>query len=69
MDNEELCDKTNKHFKDKARKNWLGERFASSHNLSVKVYKTWFESQKTHYGKLTQSKSGQDPMEMTERQN
>ena len=33
----------------------------------VKVCKTWFESQRTHYGKLSQSKSGQAPKEMTER--
>ena len=36
--------------------------------LSVKVCKTWFDTQRTHYGKLTQSKSGQAPKEMTERQ-
>ena len=33
------------------------------------VCKTWFESQRTHYCKLTQSKSGQAPKEMMERQN
>ena len=41
-DHEDLYDKTNKHFKDKARKNCLWEGFPSSHNLSVKVCKTWF---------------------------
>ena len=41
----------NKKFKDKARKVCLWERFASSHNLSVKVCKTWFKSQRTPYGK------------------
>ena len=30
---------------------------------------TWLESQKTCYSKLMQSKSGQAPKEMTERQN
>ena len=30
---------------------------------------TWFKSQRTHYGKLTQSKSDQAPKEMIERQN
>ena len=35
--------------------------------LSVKVCKTWLESQRTLYGKLTQSKSGQAPKKMTER--
>ena len=65
---EGLYDKINEHFKDKARKECLWERFANSHKLSVKVYKTWFKSQRTPYGQ-TQSKSGQAPKEMTERQN
>ena len=68
-DHEELYDKTNEHFKDKARKDHPWERFASSCKLSVKVCKTWFISQRTHYVKLTQSKSGQACKEMTERQN
>ena len=67
-DHEELNDKTNEHFKEKAREECLWEMVANSCKLSVKVGKTWFESQKRHYGKLTQSKSGQAP-EMTERQN
>ena len=60
-DHEELYNKTNEHFKDKARKDCLWERFVSNHKLSVKVCKAWFESQRTHYGKLAQSKSGQAP--------
>ena len=52
-DHKELYGNTNKNFKDKARKDCLLERFASSRNLSVKVSKTWFESKRTHYGKLT----------------
>ena len=47
-DHEELNDKTNEHYKDKARKNCLWETFASSHKRSVKVCKSWFESQRTH---------------------
>ena len=35
----------------------------------VKVWKTWFESKRTCYIKLTQCKPGQAPKEMTERQN
>ena len=54
---EELYDKTHKKFKDKAQNNCPWERFSSSLNLSVKVCKTWFESQKTCYRKLTQSKN------------
>ena len=68
-DHEELHHKTNEHFKDKSRKDCLWERFASSQILSVRVCKTWFESQRTRYGKLTQSKSGQAPKEIAERQN
>ena len=68
-DHEELCNKTNnKYFKDKSRKECLSDRFTRSHNLSVKVCKTWFESQMTSYGKLTYSKSGKTPKEMTDRQ-
>ena len=66
---EGLFDKTNDHFKDKVRKECLRKRFASSCNLSVKVCKTWFESERTCYRKLTQSKSGQAPKEMLVRQN
>ena len=32
-DHEELFDKNNKHFKDKARKDCLWDRFTSSHNF------------------------------------
>ena len=67
-DHEELYNKTHEKFKDKGRKDCLWERFVSSHNLSVKVCKTWFKSQRTCFGKLTPSKSGQAPKELTERQ-
>ena len=68
-DHKELFEKTNEHFKDKARKEYLWERFANSCKLSVKLCKTCFESQRTCYSKLGQSKSGWAPKEMTERQN
>ena len=68
-DLQDFYDKTNEHFKDKARKDCLQERVASCCNLSEKVCKTWFESQRTQYEKLIQSKSGQAPKETTERQN
>ena len=38
----ESDEETNKHFKDKARKEC--PRFANSRKLSVKVCKTWFDS-------------------------
>ena len=68
-DHEGLYGKSNNKFKDKARKDNVCERFSSNHNLSVKVCKTWFDSQRTHYRKLMQFKSGQVSMEITERQN
>ena len=68
-DYEELCNKTYDHFKDKARKECLWERFVNCHKLSVKVCKIWFELQRTCYGNLTQSKFGQALKEMTECQN
>ena len=68
-DHEELYYLTNEHCKDKARKKCLWDRFASSRKLSVKVCKSWFELQRTCYDKLTQTKSGQAPKEMTKRQN
>ena len=43
-DHEELYNKTNEHFMDKARKECCWERFANSRKLSVKVCKIWFES-------------------------
>ena len=43
-DLEMLYNKTNEHFKDKARKDCVWKRFASSSHLSVMKYETWFES-------------------------
>ena len=43
-DHEELYDKTNEYFKDKARNQCFWEGFANSRKLSVKVCKTNFES-------------------------
>ena len=42
-DHEELYNKTDEHFKDKARKEFLWEQFSNSHKLFVKVCKTWFD--------------------------
>ena len=64
----ELYDNTSEHFKEKARKELLWEEFVRSHKLSVKVCKNWFDSQRTHYGKLTQLKARQAPKEMMEHQ-
>ena len=39
-DHEELYDKTNKHFKDKARKECLREQFSRSRKLSIRMCNT-----------------------------
>ena len=65
---EELYDKTNDSFKDKQKKERLWEQLAATRNLSVKTVKKWFNTQRTRYGKLTQTKSGQAAEKSTERQ-
>ena len=68
-DHQEHYDKTHKKFEDKARKDFLWERFGSSRKLSVKVCKTWFKSQRANYGKLYQSKFDKASKQITEKQN
>ena len=62
----ELYDKTNNSFKDKQKKERLGEQLAATRNLPVKTVKKWFDTQSTRYGKLTQTKSGQAAEKSTE---
>ena len=54
---EELYDMTNDSFKTSRRKTL--ESLTATRNLPVKTVKKWFETQRTRYGKLTQTKSGQ----------
>ena len=68
-DHKELYNKPDEQFMDKESKACLRERFTNSCKLSIKVCKTWFELLRTCYDKLTQSKSGQAPKDMKERQN
>ena len=56
---EELYDKTNGSFKDKQKKEGLWEPLAAFRNLSIKTVKKWFDTKRTRYDKLTQTKSGQ----------
>ena len=63
----ELYDKTNDSFKDKQKKEGLWEQLAAR-NLPVKTVKNWFNTQRTRYGKLTQTKSGQGAEKSTEQQ-
>ena len=65
---EVLYDKTNNSFKDKQKKERLWESLAATRNLPVKTVKKWFKTQRTRYGKLTQTKSGQAAEKSTERQ-
>ena len=64
----ELYDKTNNSFKDTQKKEGLWEQLAATRNLPVKAVKNWFNTQRTRYGKLTQTKSGQGAEKSTERQ-
>ena len=51
----------------KTKARWI-ETLTNRHKLSVQVCKTWFEFQRTRYGKLMQSKSSKAPRELTGRQ-
>ena len=55
----ELYDKTNDSLKDKQKKERLWESLTATRNLPVKTVKKWFETQRTRYGELTQTTSGQ----------
>ena len=62
---EELYDKTNDSFKDKQKKERIWEQLAATRNMPIKTVK-WFETQRTRYGKLTQTKSGPAAEKCTE---
>ena len=62
----ELYGKTNNSFKNKEKKERLWKQLAATRNLPVKTVKKWFETQRTRYGKLTQTKSGQAAEKSTE---
>ena len=63
---EELYDKTNNSFKDKQKKERLWEQLAATTHLPIETVKKWFETHRTRYGKLTQTKSGQAAEKSTE---
>ena len=59
----ELYDKKHGRFHDRQRKEISAEL-----KLQPFDVRRWFESQRTHYGKLSKPQSGQAPREMTKRQ-
>ena len=63
---EELYDKTNDSFKDKQKKERLWEQLTATRNLPIKTVKKWYETQRTRYGQLTQTKSGKAAEKSTE---
>ena len=65
---EEIYDKTNDKSKDKQKKERLLETIAATRNVPVNTVKKWVKIQRSRYGKLTQTKSGQTAEKSTERQ-
>ena len=64
----DLYDNTNNSLKYKQKKEQLWEQLSATRNLPVKTVKKWFETQRTRYGKLTQTKLGQAAEKSTEQQ-
>ena len=64
----ELYDKEHGRFHDRQRKEALWAKISAELKLQPFDVRRWFESQVTHYGKLSKLQSGQAPREMTNRQ-
>ena len=64
----ELYDKEHGRFHDRQRKEALWAEISAELKLQLFDVRRWFESQITHYGKLSKLQSGQAPREMTKRQ-
>ena len=64
----ELYDKEHGRFHDRQRKEALWAEISAKLKLQPFDVRRWFESQSTHYGKLSKQQSGQAPREMTKRQ-
>ena len=63
----ELYDKTNDSFElQRQADERLWEQLAATRNLPIKTVKRRFKTQRTIYGKLTQTKSGQAAEKSTE---
>ena len=64
----ELYDKEHACFHDRQKKEAFWAEFSAELKLQSFDVGRWFESQRTHYGKLSKLQSGQAPREMTKRQ-
>ena len=64
----ELYDKEHPRFQDRTRREALWAEISAELKLQPFDVRRWFESQRTHYGKLSKLQSGQAPREMTKRQ-
>ena len=64
----ELYDKEHGGFHDRHRKEALWAEISAELKLQPFDVRRWFESQRTHYGKLSKLQSGQAPREMANRQ-
>ena len=64
----ELYDKEHSRFHDRTRREALWAEISAELKLQPFDVRRWFESQRTHYGKLSKLQSGQAPREMTKRQ-
>ena len=63
-----LYNKKLNDYHNNTKKNDAWDAIGHTLSLDVKMLKNWYRSQRTAYGKLTQTKSGQGAIEYTERQ-
>ena len=64
----ELYDKEHARFHNRQKKKALWAEISAELKLQPFDVRRWFESQRTHYGKLSKLQSGQAPRGMTKRQ-
>ena len=64
----ELYDKEHPRFHDRNRREALWAEISAEFKLQPFDVRCWFESQQTHYGKLSKLQSGQAPGRLTKRQ-
>ena len=67
-DHPEVYDKKHARFHDRESREAVWSEISAELKLQLFDVRRWFESQRTHYGKLSKLQSGQAPREMTKRQ-